>query len=171
MSAPTRPPSFFNTMTGADTPYPDSLREPRFLIDALAGDVRYWPDWLLDDDSQRPIRLAVAEHLPEQKLVITFTVDKLSGTLTATPDPSGFLHVVVAVGGAEFLTGYVERIWEEHEIWPPGAVAAVGEESPGHLGKHRSWVSISASGWPQLAAITNDHGWLNVRQFEPEATE
>jgi hypothetical protein len=37
---------------------------------------------------------------------------------------------------------------------------------PGHLGKHRSWVSISARGWPVLAAVANSHGWLNLRQLE-----
>lgn len=170
MTAPARPPSFFNALSGLDAPYPDSLREPGYLIDDLAKDAKLWPDWLLDDDSQRPIRLSVLEHRPEQKLVIGFVIGDLTGTLTATPDASGFLHVVVATGGVEFLAGYMERIWEEHEIWPPGAVAAVGEEAPGRLGKHRSWISISARGWPQLAAIANDHGWLNLMQVETPAS-
>jgi hypothetical protein len=168
MSAPPRPASFFNALTGRETPYPDSLREPGFLIDDFAGDVAIWPVWLLDDDSRRRITLSLVEHVTEQKVVIGFAVEGLVGTITATPDASGFLRLVVEVGGAEFLTAYVERIWEEYELWPPGATAAFEQESPGRIGKRRSWVSISATGWPVLAAVANSHGWLNLRQLEPE---
>jgi hypothetical protein len=166
MASPARPPSFFNALTGDDTPHPDSLREPALLIDDLAGDAKLWPNWLLDDDSQRMITLNVTEHVPEQKVVIAFTVGGLHGAVTAVPDPSGYLRLVVDANGAELLTAYVERIWEEYEIWPPGATAAPGEEAPGHMGKHRSWVSVSAKGWPSLAAVANSHGWLNLKQLE-----
>ncbi len=169
MSAPARPPSFFNAMTGADVPYPEALREPGFLLDDLAGDVKIWPYWLLDDDSQRRITLTLVEHVREQRAVIGFAVDGVSGTVTATPDPSGYLRIAVEAGGAVFLAAYVERIWEEYELWPPGAVAAFGAEAPGRMGKHRSWVSISAAGWPALAAIANRNGWLNVKQLEERA--
>jgi hypothetical protein len=166
MTAPSRPPSFFNSLTGRDVDFPASLREPGFLIDDLAGDVRNWPNWLVDDDSQRRISLSLIEHVTEQRVVIGFVVDGAQGTVTATPDPSGYLRVLVAFEGADYLTLFVERIWEEYELWPPGAAAAIGDEAPGHMGKHRSWVSISASGWPVLAEIANSHGWLNVRQLE-----
>jgi len=166
MSAPARPPSFFNALSGADTPYPDVLREAGFLLDDLAGDVKMWPYWLLDDDSQRRIMLTLVEHVAEQRAVIGFAVDGIAGTITATPDPSGYLRIVVEVDGAVFLTTYVERIWEEYELWPPGAVAAFDVESPGRMGKHRSWVSIAAAGWPALAAIANSNGWLNLMQLE-----
>ena len=166
MSAPTRPPSFFNMLSGADTPYPDALREPGYLLDDLARDARMWPHWLLDDDSQRRITLTLAEHVPEQRAVIAFACDGVAGAITAAPDASGFLKVVVEVGGAEVFTAYVERIWEEYELWPPGAGAAAGVESPGRMGKKRSWLSISAAGWPALAKVANSNGWLNLMQLE-----
>lgn len=167
MSAPARPPSFFNPLIGADTPYPEALREPGFLLDDLAGDVKIWPYWLLDDDSQRRITLTLIEHVTGQRAVIGFAVDGASGTITATPDPSGYLRIAVEVDGAVFLTAYVERIWEEYELWPPGAVVAASDvESPGRMGKHRRWVSMSAAGWPALAAIANGNGWLNLMQLE-----
>lgn len=65
MTAPSRPPSFFNALTGRDTEFPDALREPGFLLDSLASDAKLWPEWLLDDDSQRAIRLMVTEHVAE----------------------------------------------------------------------------------------------------------
>jgi hypothetical protein len=166
MTAPARPPSFFNALSGAHTPYPDALREPGFLLDDLAGDVKIWPYWLLDDDSLRRITLTLVEHVTEQRAVIGFAVDGVSGTITATPDPSGYLRIVVEVTGKVFLAAYVERIWEEYELWPPGAVAAFDVESPGRMGKHLSWVSISSAGWPALAAIANSSGWLNLMQLE-----
>lgn len=103
--------------------------------------------------------------------MIAFALEGLSGTVTATRDPSGFLRIDVATRDGTFLTGYVERIWEEYEIWPPGADADVAEEAPGRLGKHRSWVSISARGWPQLAAIGNENGWLNLMQVATPAAD
>lgn len=166
MTAPSRPPSFFDALSGREIPRPEALREPGFLIDDLARDAADWPDWLLDDEGARKIRLSLIEHVIETRVVIGFTVDGIAGTITAVPDVSGYLRVVVECRGAAVLTAYVERIWEEYELWPPGAVAAIGTESPGRLGKHRTWVSISAKGWPVLAAIANDHGWVNLRQVE-----
>ena len=165
MTAPERPPSFFDRLTGEDVPEPAARREPGFLLDDLARDAALWPEWLIDDDSQRVVVLSVVEHVSEQKLVVSFSLGRPLGTVTATPDASGYLRIVVDVGGTEFLTAYVERIWEEYELWPPGAKAAMGEESPGRLGKHRSWVSLSTVGWPALSAIT-DESWLNLRQLE-----
>lgn len=166
MSAPARTPRFFNALIGAHTPYPDALREPGFLLDDLAGDVKIWPHWLLDDNSQRRITLTLVEHVPEQRAVIAFAVDGISGTITATPDPSAYLRIVAEVDGTVYLTTYVERIWEEYELWPPDAMATFGVESPGRMGKHRSWASISAAGWPALAGIANSSGWLNLMQVE-----
>lgn len=166
MTAPVRPPSFFNSLTGREVEPPDSLREPGFLLDDLAGDVKAWPNWLLDDDSQLPIELRLIEHVREQRVVIGFEAGGVAGTINGTPDASGYLRIVVHVGGEAYLTLFVERVWEEFELWPPGATAAIDEESPGHLGKHRSWVSISTRGWPVLAAIANSHGWLNLLQHE-----
>lgn len=169
MSAPKRPPSFFNALTGADAPYPAALREPGYLIDDLAGDVRRWPYWLLDDDSQRRITLRLAEHVAERRAVIDFAVEGVAGSIIATPDASGYLRIVVEVDGATFLTAYVERIWEELQLWPPGAGAASGVESPGRMGKRRTWVSMSAAGWSELAVIANGDGWVNLQQLEEYA--
>jgi len=166
MTAPSRPPSFFDQLAGRDTPQPDALREPGFLLDSLANDATLWPDWLLDDDSQRRIVLRLVEHVREQRAVIGFSLDKLSGTVTAMPDPSGYLRIEVEIDGASVLTAYLERIWEEHELWPPDVSANPGDEAPGRLGKHRSWVSISATGWPVLAGVANENGWLNLRQLD-----
>jgi len=168
MSAPTRPPSFFNMLSGANTPHPAVLHEPGFLLDDLAGDVTLRPYWRLDDASQRPITLTLVEHVTGQRAVIGFAVDGGSGTITATPDPSGYMRIVAEVDGAVILTAYAERIWEEYELWPPGAVAGFDVESPGRMGKHRSWVSMSAAGWPALAAIANSNGGLNLMQLEQE---
>jgi len=157
-------------LTGLDTPYPDSLRQPGFLLDDLAVDAKLWPYWLLDDDSQRTITLRLAEHVVGQRAVIAFSIDSLQGSITATPDSSGYLRIEAGADGSDVLVAYVERIWEEHEIWPPGVAAPIGEESPGRLGKHRSWISMSATGWPVLAAIANAHGWLNVVQIDRART-
>lgn len=166
MTAPSRPPIFFDLLAGRAVEMPHALREPGFLIDDMARDVESWPDWVLDDDSRQAIRLRVIEHVNEQLLVVGFEAGTAHGTITATPDPSGYLRAVVHVAGAEYLTLYGERIWEEFELWPPGASAGAQDEAPGRMGKRRNWVSISAAGWPVLAAVANDHGWLNLRQQE-----
>jgi hypothetical protein len=166
MKAPARPPSFFDALSGADVTGAAAQGEPGYLLDDLAGDVRAWPHWLIDDGSQRRIRLTLVAHDPGERAVIGFAVGSVAGRVTATPDPSGYLRIMVEVAGAVVLVAFAERVWEEYDLWPPGAVAGFGEEPPGRMGKHRNWLSISASGWPVLAGVANSGGWLNLMQLE-----
>ena len=166
MSAPERPPIFFDRLSGVPLGDEAARREPGLLLDDLAGDVGSGADWLVDDDSGRRFALAVASHQPQQRLEIAITGPGTAASVIAVPDVSGYLRVELVLGGMLMFTGYVEQIWEEFDIWPPDASAAAGEEAPGRMGKRRNWLSLSVAGWPALAAIAGTEGWLSLVQVE-----
>jgi hypothetical protein len=103
--------------------------------------------------------------------VIGFDGQAGRGRIVATPDATGYLRIEVATEdtAAVVLVANVERIWEEYDLWPPGAVAAIGEEPPGRMGKHRSWVSMAVEGWPVLAEVTRGIGRLNLLCLDERA--
>lgn len=171
MSAPVRPPIFFDLLSGTDRPPSEVSEEAGYLLDDLVWDVRRWPSWLIDDDGGRRVALSVIAHEARRRAVISFSAGAGRGRIVATPDATGYLRFEVAMedAGAVVLVAYVERVWEEYDLWPPGAVAAFGEEPPGRMGKHRNWVSMAVDAWPVLAEVTGGIGRLNLLCLDEEA--
>lgn len=73
----------------------------------------------------------------------------LEGRITLSPDPSHWVKVEVFLGAFRVLVAYLDRPWEEYELWPSGAVEKT-DEAPGRIGKRRNWVNLSVTAWPVL---------------------
>ena len=71
----------------------------------------------------------------------------------------------VELAGAEIWRGYIDRPYEELNIWQPGAVfpARRTQEAPGRIGKRLTWLVLDGNTWPALAPIVNDVGFLLAR--------
>jgi hypothetical protein len=93
--------------------------------------------------------------------VVPFTADhpdgrSTHGTLRLQADPSNWVRADVFVEGTPVFTGFFDRVYEEFDIWPPGAS---GEgEAPARIGKRMNWVGLSIEPWPRLAAIASEGG-------------
>jgi len=61
---------------------------------------------------------------------------------------------VATIAGAEVFRGYLDRPWEQCEIWPPGREPVGDEEAPGRIGKKQTFVTLSTVDWPQLLTLT-----------------
>lgn len=80
------------------------------------------------------------------------------GTLRAQAHPSGWVRVDVFIAGACVFTGFLDRVWEEFGIWPPGSS---GEgEPPGRISKRMNWAGFDVAAWPQIAPIAHEGGVL-----------
>ena len=71
----------------------------------------------------------------------------MSGVIELAAEETGWLVAVARIGHVEVFRGYVERPYEQYEIWPPHAGLADGE-APGRIGKRTTWVSFAAASWP-----------------------
>lgn len=160
MTAPTRPACYFDGIFGRDEGG-DPAEESGWLVDDLVSTVRTFPDWLVDDVGIE-IAISVLEHRPLKRAVIGWEAAAANGTLEVSPDASGYVLVVGRLGELEVFRAYLDRPYEEYEMWPPEATPARHEEGPGRMSKHRHWVSLRAAVWPVLAPLANAQGGVNI---------
>lgn len=85
-------------------------------------------------------------------------------SLAISVHPSGWIEAAVNVGGGAPFLFYVERVYEEFDIWPAGSGCSV--EETGRMGKRCSWVQLKAGEWPELAALVED-GFITVEGLDP----
>ncbi len=156
VTAPTRPPLYIDAIAGQE-PLPPGEAVP-WLVGNLVSAAQLFPQWVIED-------LTIPLHLqPNGGSIIGFTAGGVSGTIAFAQDSSDWLLAVAEIEGRELFRGYIERAYEEYDIWPPDAGAAEGE-APGRIGKHASWISLDARAWPTLSPLA-PQGWFNTRLDE-----
>lgn len=100
---------------------------------------------------------------------VAFESEGVTGELALAPGPGGWVRVVATIAGEPVFTAFVEQVWEEYELYPAGfAARPQGKEAdaPGRVGKRRTWLTLSAAAWPQLAPLANDGGWLRAEPLD-----
>jgi hypothetical protein len=153
MSAPARPPVYADAIAGDDNVAPD--RAIPGLIDSIVSAAKGFPDWVVED-------LGVAVHLHVSgPSSIEYEAKGARGVIELSAEETGWLVAVARTGAAEMFRGYIERPYEDYEIWSPQAGAAAGE-APGRIGKRATWISFAAASWPALAPLANDEGGVNI---------
>lgn len=164
LGPPQTPPHYFD-FTDPDGPQNDPLSAAAWLLDNLVLAASADPRWLIDDDSGRGVELAVTDHQPGQGGTIAITSGEVALSLRLAVDPSGYLRAIVELAGAEIWRGYIDRPYEELDIWPPGAIfpALRTAEAPGRIGKRLTWLVLDQKPWPALTPIVNDAGFLLAR--------
>lgn len=158
MTAP-KSKAWFGDAIGGKDEVDDVDFERTWIIDSFAREARTFPHWKVVETGTE-VELTVIEAVPGRS-VIGWRAGNVEGTVTFTPDPSGWILAVAALDGREVGRGYLDHVYEMYDVWPPGATPAKNEESPGHFGKKMSWVGLSTAAWPLLARLT-DEGALTV---------
>jgi hypothetical protein len=90
----------------------------------------------------------------------------VDGLIAFTPDPSHWIKVEVFLDAERVFLAYMDRVWEEFDLWPSEATPEESDEAPGRIGKRRTWVNLSAVAWPVLAAL-DEEGFVAIEL--PEA--
>ncbi|MDZ4762431.1 MAG: hypothetical protein SGJ21_15315 [Alphaproteobacteria bacterium] len=156
MLPPRRKPFFSDsTGTGAEITAPHTADEMGWLVDNLAGDARWFPDWRLEGRAAQdiPVRLEVIEHDGGRLTRIRAATVLGEAEIVAAPDPSGWVLITARAGGAEVFRAFMDHPYEEYELWPSGSRAPQHAEPPGRMGKKRTWISLSATLWPELSRL------------------
>lgn len=155
MTAPARPPVYADAIAGRDDVPPEEAVP--WLIGNFISSAMTFPDWVIDE-AAIPVALRVTGPAS-----VRFAAASVEGELVFSADPSGWIVAVATIGSREVFRAYVERNYEEYEVWPPdaGAIPVAGKE-PGRIGKHATWVSLNAAAWPVLRPVANPDGWVNI---------
>ncbi|MCF8503631.1 MAG: hypothetical protein K9G59_01845 [Caulobacter sp.] len=156
-------PEYFNSLSGGQETPTNGAYGLALDFDSTA---RCDPDWIIESAADRPLRLTQIDCSRDGARVAFQSLD-VSGVITLTPHASGWVKVAAEIDGRPVFTAFAEQVWEEYELYPAGRPQRVVEEdAPGRIGKRRSWISLSAAAWPQLAPLATEGGWVLARRAE-----
>lgn len=85
---------------------------------------------------------------------------EVAGRVVFSPDPSHWVKVEVFLGAFRVFVAYMDRVWEEFELWPSGATEKT-VDPPGRIGERLDWINLAPSAWPQLAPFAEE-GWFAI---------
>lgn len=154
-------PDFFNALSGGQDSPADGAYGFALELDNVA---RRDPVWVIDSAGDRHVRLTPIS-CSRAGAEVAFESEGVSGVITLTPHPSGWVKVVATIGGRAVFTAFAEQVWEEYELYPADWLereTASDQDAPGRIGKRRSWISLSSAAWPQLAPLASAFGHVNA---------
>ena len=150
-------PDFFNGASGGQDPPGVALRDFAQCFGDLA---RHDPDWTIESAGNRRVRLTRGAWTATGAS-LHFESGEVSGIIALDGAAGGWVRITASIAGRRVFTGFMEQVWEEHELYPPGTLSRPeGTEAPGRIGKRRTWLILSAAAWPQLAPLANEAGVL-----------
>jgi hypothetical protein len=127
---------------------PATLASAQFLLGLLCDFARLSPIW--KDRAGREIAVSV-ERETNQEARITLR-GALTGHIELSVAPSLWVRAEVYLGDAWCGRGWIERCYEECEIWPDASDGIVGprpeDDPPGRISKRGYWVQLDTSQWP-----------------------
>lgn len=165
---PKRKPWFFDGATGREFTAPETADEMKAAIDRIGFEAEHFPHWVIDDGpfGGLAITLSLIDRDWGKPTTLLAETGQGDAWIVAEPDPSGFVRVSVDWRGVRVFTAFLDRPYEQYELWPPDAE---GEgEAPGYVGKRMSWVGLDAAAWPVLAPLANPYGGLTLREKDQE---
>ena len=140
---PIRAPHFFWDADG-----PATLGSAEFLLGLLCDFARLSIIW--KDRAGRDVVVSVTQETKQQAIITLGGA--LEGRIELSVAPSLWVRADLYIGGAWFGRGWIERCYEECEIWPDGADGIVGplvsDDPPGRISKRGYWVQFDTTQWP-----------------------
>ncbi|WP_439550738.1 hypothetical protein [Falsiroseomonas sp.] len=152
-------PAFFDSAAGGSESPAAALYGFALDLEATARDA---PDWVIESAGNQPLRINPLRCEPDGGS-IAFESQGISGVLTLSAHPSGWVRVTATIDSHFVFSAFVDRVWEEYEIHPPASPRRPGgveEDAPGRVGRRRDRMSLSARIWPQLEPLANAEGWV-----------
>ncbi|MCG6114875.1 MAG: hypothetical protein MEQ84_06705 [Mesorhizobium sp.] len=159
---PATPPAWFDGLSAGEMAADVAAG---LALDDFAAEVVYAPSWMIETGSRGTVSLRGQAHQRGARLTIVAAFSSESLEIVLAPDTSGWLSITAFHRGSEVFRAWLDRPYEEYELWPAGAFVPPRRslEAPGRIGKRRSWISLSADAWPQLAHLASTTGFCLAR--------
>ncbi len=151
---PKRAPLYFEDRDG-----PATLASAQGLLALLCSFARFSPLWRDRDGRDIAVKL---EREDAQGALITLS-GAINGHIALSIAPGLWVRADFYRDGALFGRGWIERCYEECEIWPDGAGGIIGsrveDDPPGRISKRGAWVQFDTSQWPGYESATRFIGF------------
>ena len=151
---PIRAPHYFWDEDG-----PATLGSAQFLLGLLCDFAGLSPIW--KDRAGRDIAVSVVRET-KQDALITLS-GALDGRIELSVAPSLWVRAEVYLGAGWFGRGWIERCYEECEIWPDASDGVVGplvsDDPPGRISKRGYWLQFDTSQWPGYESAAGTIGF------------
>ncbi len=138
---------------------PATLASAQGLLFLLCSFASFSPIWR--DRAGRDIAVNLVRETTEDAL-IQFT-GAIEGRIELSIAPSFWVRADVYLGDAWFGRGWIERCYEECEIWPDAADGIIGpkveDDPPGRISKRGYWMQFDTSQWPGYESATRTIGF------------
>jgi hypothetical protein len=142
----------------------DPAGASRFVINCMADVPALSPRWQIEDGPA--FSLVRTRH--ERDLVTELAVPEIGVSVVFDTHPSGYVRVTARRGGVDLIRAWLDRPYEEYDLWPSGAVFPERrtEDAPGRIGKRLSWIVLDSRVWPALAPLANEVGFVMARALD-----
>ncbi len=148
---PRRPPTYAQQIGGDDC-----FLDPTAMLDELAGllTISLEVDRFLAVADWKIRVSTIGQRSSGQPLSVDFKASRKNvehdATLRLSVHPSGWIEARITVGALSRHV-FVERIYEEFELWPPGSPCT--DTDSGRMGKRCTWIQLEAQHWPDMALL------------------
>jgi hypothetical protein len=151
---PIRAPFFFEDNDGAAT-----LSSAQGLLSLLCRFASFSPIWRDRDGLEIAVKL---ERETQNDALISLT-GAINGRIELSIAPSLWVRAELYCDDILFGRGWIERCYEECEIWPDGADGIIGplvaDDPPGRISKRGYWLQFDTSQWPGYKSTTRTIGF------------
>jgi hypothetical protein len=138
---------------------PATLSSAQGLLSLLCVFARISPLWR--DRAGQDIAVSV-ERETDHAARITLS-GAINGRIEVSIDPSLWVRAEFYRDDTWFGRGWIERCYEECEIWPDGSDGIVGprveDDPPGRISKRGYWIQFDVPQWPGYVSATRTIGF------------
>lgn len=142
-----------------DNDGPATLGSAQALLSLLCGFARFSALWR--DRAGRDIAVKLARETAQDALIeLTGAIE---GRIELSIAPSFWVRADFYRGDVWFGRGWIERCYEECEIWPDASEGIIGpkveDDPPGRISKRGYWVQFDTSQWAGYESATRTIGY------------
>jgi hypothetical protein len=138
---------------------PATLASAQALLSLLCSFARFSPIWR--DRAERDIAVNLARESDRGALIVLSGA--IDGRIELCIAPSFWVLADFYRGDAWFGRGWIERCYEECEIWPDASDGIIGsrveDDPPGRISKRGYWIQFDTPQWPGYHSATRTIGF------------
>jgi hypothetical protein len=161
---PQRPPILNDSFTATENIPPGETLTT--LCHRLSFALGYDGPWVVGGWRVSLVEMRQAEYTDPLEADFRIAKDgrEMRAALRVDVHPSGWIEARVTIEGVGDKSFFIERVYEEFEIWPSGSPCTAIDS--GRMGKRCAWLQLEAEFWLDLAFLAEDR-FITLEPSDP----